>query len=338
MSGHDALYHRLFSNPKMVSELLLGFVDEPWIASLDLDRMQRVNAKHIARGGRRRDGDIVWRIPLKAGGAAYLLLMLEFQSKPDRWMAVRILVYAGLLWEQIAKETRQPRGAKLPPIFPVVLYNGNPRWLSPDALADLIDLPPDSALWAWQPALRYLVIDEGRYPERELQRRETLAALLFRLENAAAPGQAPGLVNDLIEWFNQHEGFDALRSEFAAMVRRVLTPPAGLMDGERVTEDLEEVRTMLVNRVVEWQAQWKKEGIRAGRKLGMQEGLQKGLERGLKQGQTEGQAAVLSRLLERRFGPLSDATRQRIASAKNRQLERWSLRLLDAASIDDVFA
>lgn len=97
MSGHDALYHQMFSHPGMVAQLLREFIDEPWVADLDLEAMQRENPRLDAGNGIRRQGDMIWRIPLKSGGDAYLLLLLEFQSTQDRWMALRVMVYAGML-------------------------------------------------------------------------------------------------------------------------------------------------------------------------------------------------------------------------------------------------
>jgi predicted transposase YdaD len=102
MPDHDAVYHRLFSHPGMVAQLLREFVAEPWVGELDLDQMERVNAKFHSDGNERRDSDVIWRIPLN--GDAYLLLMLEFQSTPDHWMALRVMVYAGLLWQHLVKE------------------------------------------------------------------------------------------------------------------------------------------------------------------------------------------------------------------------------------------
>lgn len=110
----------------MVVQLLREFVDEPWVEELDLAGMERVSAKFHASGGERRDSDVIWRIPRRDGGDAYLLLLLEFQSSVDRWMALRVLVYAGLLWQQIVQEKRLPQDGRLPPIFPVVLYNSDP--------------------------------------------------------------------------------------------------------------------------------------------------------------------------------------------------------------------
>ena len=68
MPDHDALYHRMFGHPGMVQQLLREFVQEPWVADLDFDRMERSNARYRADDDQRREGDVVWRIPLRSGG------------------------------------------------------------------------------------------------------------------------------------------------------------------------------------------------------------------------------------------------------------------------------
>jgi hypothetical protein len=292
--------------------LLRDFVAEPWVADLNLDRMERVNARFHGRRGARRDSDVIWRVPLTSGGDAYLLLMLEFQSLPDRWMALRVLVYAGLLWQQIVKERRLPSDGRLPPLFPVVLYNGESRWSMPTALDVLVGLPPESPLWQWQPGMRYHVIDEGAFGDADLAARETLAALLFRLENARQPDQVVAVVDAVIGWFRLHPEFDALKPLFAGLAGRVVEMAQSPGPAVKVSENLLEVRTMLAGRAAEWKRQWNEEG------------------------RQEGAAGVLLRLLERRFGPLPDTARARIASADVSSLENWGLRLLEAGSLDDV--
>ena len=58
---------------------------------------------------------------------------------------------------------------------------------------------------------------------------------------------------------------------------------------------------------------------------------------GLEEGKLEGEAAVLERLLTRRFGPLDETTRSRIRGAGLEQLERWTDRILDAPTLTAVF-
>ena len=47
---------------------------------------------------------------------------------------------------------------------------------------------------------------------------------------------------------------------------------------------------------------------------------------------------MLLRQLERRFGALPGWASDRIATADSVALEEWGLRVLDARSLDDVFA
>ncbi len=42
-------------------------------------------------------------------------------------MAVRVMVYLGLLYQDLIKTKQLARTGRLPPVLPVVLYNGTPR-------------------------------------------------------------------------------------------------------------------------------------------------------------------------------------------------------------------
>ncbi len=63
---HDALYHRLFSDPGVVAQLLRALVAGPGGAGIDfsdhvLDGSARLNAKFNARTGGRHEGDMIRR-------------------------------------------------------------------------------------------------------------------------------------------------------------------------------------------------------------------------------------------------------------------------------------
>ena len=59
-------------------------------------------------------------------------------------------------------------------------------------------------------------------------------------------------------------------------------------------------------------------------------------QQGRKEGRVEGQAAILLGQLAKRFGPVPAAMKKRIVSAGERELQTWALRVLDAASIEEV--
>ena len=168
MATHDPSYKLLFSHRKMVSDLLCGFVREEWAERLDLNTLERVREVGISQNLRQRVDDVIWRLRIIEDGRArwlYVYILLEFQSTVDRIMAARLLTYIGLLYEDLHRSKEIGPDDPLPPVLPIVLYNGAEPWTAKTDLADLIDpsLPPQ--LRHWQPQLRYLLLEERRYPE-----------------------------------------------------------------------------------------------------------------------------------------------------------------------------
>jgi hypothetical protein len=310
---YDALYHRLFSHPGVVAQLLRGFVAGPWLDDLDLDGMERLNSTFHAETGEHRRGDMIWRIPRRTGEDSYLVLLLEFQSTSDRYMALRLLHYAVLLWQLLVREGRLGSAGKLPPLLPVVIYNGDARWGAAVAVRDLVGLPEVSALWRWQPDLRYHLIDAGAFDGNDLAARDGLPALWFRLETAADPAAVAAVVDDLLAWLAGHPDYAATRAVFADFLA-VMTPSFGAKIP--IPEEWLEMQSRLWERAKVWTEEWR------------QEGLHEGVQRG--------EATLLLRLLERRFGPLPDWAADRVRAADIATLEEWGLRMLDAASLNDV--
>jgi hypothetical protein len=76
--NYDSSYHKVFSNPEMVKDLMQHFVKEGWVAQLDFSTLQRVNAKFHSDQGKRREGDVIFKVNTIKGGIAYLYLLLEF--------------------------------------------------------------------------------------------------------------------------------------------------------------------------------------------------------------------------------------------------------------------
>ena len=68
-----------------------------------------------------------------------------------------------------------------------------------------------------------------------------------------------------------------------------------------------------------------------------QQGMQKGIKQGIEQGIEKGKQILLQSLLVRRFGELPGWVNARLADADAGALESWSLRVLDAKRIEDVF-
>ncbi|MCQ9618219.1 Rpn family recombination-promoting nuclease/putative transposase [Paenalcaligenes niemegkensis] len=150
---HDSGYKLLFSNARLVRDLLTGFVKQSWLDSVDLTTLEPHKGSYVTDELTQRHDDSIWRVRFD-GTWVYLYLMIEFQSSDDHFMAVRVVTYTGLLYQDIIRSTGLGQGDKLPPVLPIVLYNGSKRWSGPHELAELID-PMHATLAEFSPRLRY---------------------------------------------------------------------------------------------------------------------------------------------------------------------------------------
>ena len=65
MPDHDNSYKLLFSYQEMVSDLLVGFVQEPWLDEIDFSTLEKVNGRYVTDDLRSREDDVIWRVRIK---------------------------------------------------------------------------------------------------------------------------------------------------------------------------------------------------------------------------------------------------------------------------------
>jgi hypothetical protein len=184
MPAHDNAYKNIFSHPQVVADLLTGFVAQDWVHAVDLTTLDKCNGSYVSDDLRDRQDDLVWRVR-RGDEVAYVYLLLEFQSSADPWMALRLMVYMGLLYQDLIKAGEASSPGRLPAVFPIVIYNGDPAWTARRDVAELIE-PLPGGLTAYRPSLRYHLLDEGRV--QTLAADNTVADLI-EIESAPRPGR-----------------------------------------------------------------------------------------------------------------------------------------------------
>ncbi len=106
MAKHDEGYKSLFAHPEVVRDLLIGFVHEDWIEQLDMSTLEKVSSQYISEELLKRDNDILWRV--RCGKEwIYVYILIEFQSTPNDWMALRVLSYICLLYQDLLKNQKK---------------------------------------------------------------------------------------------------------------------------------------------------------------------------------------------------------------------------------------
>ena len=342
---HDTHYKNIFKTPKLMQDLLhllqhrLGG-RHPFLNRLRSDTLQRLPGDFVTPDHRQRLADLLWKVEFAedpASGAdrvdpadysvrqdedaaqpdgrtrwAWLVVMLEFQSNEDRMMAVRIQSYAALLWLDLHKRGEIDRREPLPPILPVVIYNGDAAWQAPSSIADMVHgaPPPDPARagGAGPEPFRFLgeryVLLDLQAMDRRGDRPEGYAmTCLARMEASAGIEETAYALDSMMQWIaecGEPEVVEPLLGYIVAVFEARNVPMEGVLDmtieealsssdsgfwGDRLRADWD--RRL---------ARAREDGLEAGREEGEAIGQERGEVVGLRR-----ERALLIRLVERRF-------------------------------------
>ena len=313
-SGHDRGYKLLFSDPTLVEELLRGFLPGNWTDRLDFTTLEKVGGSFVSGDLRERHSDLIWRLRLRGDGEGwiYFYLLLEFQSTSDRFMAVRLLTYVGLLLEEIIRTEKLKPEDRLPAVLPLVLYNGDRRWQAPLHLEDLF-VPVPGPLRCHLPRLTYHLLDERRLDLKRPGLEENTTAALFRIETAEDDEALPALSQALDGLLPA--GDSALRRTvytwFTSVVRRrfpdVIIPEGMSSEEAPMLEDA------------------------------LDKYFEKARQEGRQQGTLEGRRDVLLRQMTLRFGRLPDKVKREVEQiTSEKKLEGLERKVLSAKSFQEM--
>lgn len=129
---HDSSYKFLLSTKKLFVEFLHSFVmSSGWSNAIAEEQVEQISHSFISEDFKRREADVVYRVNLEGQDILFYVLV-ELQSSVDYRMSYRLLQYQMNLWQYWLQNRKS--GLKnrktfyLPPIVPIVLYNGRKNW------------------------------------------------------------------------------------------------------------------------------------------------------------------------------------------------------------------
>ncbi|WP_419739489.1 Rpn family recombination-promoting nuclease/putative transposase [Ruegeria sp.] len=318
-NAHDALIRAAFEDPKLVRAFLRDHLPNAIAAHLDLSRPQKVDGTFVDEALAGSQSDALFRVSTRSGRAAWCYLLVEHKSTPDTDLPLQLAGYMIRIWRRLRKEYGPALKGRLPAIVPLVLYNGERRWRVPDGLGAMIDAPPELV---FLPGAAYILRNIGEIPTAALSQDPALKAVLIAMKREAVR-YLEDVVNDLpmgsdlrrqVFTYISEVYQDVDRDDIMAELRRL-----GAHDMEAHMGTI--AQTMHAE----------------GKAVGLAEGLAAGEAKGKAEGLAVGKAETLLRLLERRFGHVPQAMRDRVAAADVDQLDTWFDAAIDAPSLSAVF-
>ena len=124
LKGHDHFFKQSMSRPYVAKDFFETHLPKEVREFADLSTLAIVNTNFIDSALGEGIVDLLYSVQIQ-GKLGYLILC-EHQSTQDKLITFRILKYAIQIWgNHIAKKP----GTKLPLIYPLIVYSGNPLFI-----------------------------------------------------------------------------------------------------------------------------------------------------------------------------------------------------------------
>jgi predicted transposase/invertase (TIGR01784 family) len=267
----DKTWRKFFSHPDMLKELLEGFIAEEFIREINFEKIKKLNNTYINKKFKKRETDLIVKLLTYKGVETYIYLLLEFQSTVDKYMALRLLNYITLFYQDLIDQG-QVKNKLLPAVFPVILYTGENKYTASLNIEELIEKPYEK-LEKYIPKFQYYKVALNESVEEideEFRKVNNILAGVFKIVTAKGEEEIKETLKIL-----------RVRLEKAPEIKKFINEWLGhLFNYKRFKlENIGEegVEKMLVTYLKKRDKKAKEEGMEEGREEIAKKSLQEGL-------------------------------------------------------------
>jgi predicted transposase/invertase (TIGR01784 family) len=132
----DALFKKIMGEKVAATEFLEEYLPKSLKDRVDLSSIKIEKESFVEDDLKRRLSDVVYSLKTKDNEEVFTYILIESQSSPDYWIALRLMQYSLLLLERHKKGRN-----KLPIIWSAVVYNGTKPYAAPLSFWDLFNDP-----------------------------------------------------------------------------------------------------------------------------------------------------------------------------------------------------
>ncbi len=326
---HDLFFKQTMGDREIARDFLVNYLPAVLLSQIDLSRLIVQKDSFIEKELQETFSDLLYKTQLK-GRDAYIYFLFEHKSYPLKSTAFQLLKYMVGIWEQ---KHNKEQSEFLPPIIPLVIYQGRSRWSAPLSLLGLLQ---DSAalpagITKHIPNFEYILYDFSAEGDSEIRGEVKLSLYLEIIKNAF--NKEPVMfIEAMLKAIQLHSepssagksvGTDFLET----LIRYVLSARQDIDLGD-IKKEAAKIKPKGSELIMTIAEKLINEGLEEGKKEGKREGK--------KEGKKEGKAETAISLLTKKLGPLSRATLAQIKSAEIQTLENILDNIFDIDSLPEL--
>jgi predicted transposase/invertase (TIGR01784 family) len=268
---HEGLFHKVFRDPEITKYFLRQHLSPEIQRSIDLDSLRLENISYVDDNLRKHFSDLVFSLMLRGDEfpSARVYLLFEHKSAPEPLVGMQILRYMALQWKDLYDQHKIV--GKLPPILPIVIYQGRDRWKPRVSFHDLVEMPSDF-FKTYIPDFAFAFFSVRGLDAQKVQENMILffyVEMIKSLDSPQIKEMLPRLVRGFVQALGSHTA-----TEYIEIFFKYLTKTSGVLDQDDFQKALsyfpeggEKIMDTLAN---QWIEQGKDEGRTEGITLGEQ--------------------------------------------------------------------
>lgn len=301
---HDAFFKRALSDPELAGTFLREHLPSELVDLLGPEVPVVIHGSFVDEELRQHHSDLLFRMQLRSGDEAFAYILMEHKSSPDPGARLQLLRYVVRLLTHWYDQNKPP--LPLPPVVPLLVHQGPEGWNLSCEFTDLFGTAPEP-MRPYLPSFRHALVDLGPIKDSGLSAEARLRAFLKALKYCRRP-DLPACIRIVLA------EAPVIEEEDLKVILTYLNKGPVPVDHKLLDEALMGLEPKRKERIMGWITQ-------------------PYYEKGL----AEGEAKTLTRLLEKRFGTIPVALRQRIFAADVSSIDAWTERILDAPSLESIF-
>ena len=316
---HDAAFKNALQRKELARSFFRCYFPDKIVRKIDLASLDLRNKSYVDEKLRDRHSDIVYRTKIK-NSDAFLYVLFEHQSAPDRLFIFRLLCYMINLWKEYIDQN--PKTQSLPVVLPAVLYHGEKEWNSPDRLWKLFDGGDDFREYI--PEFSFNLYNLADYEDESLFLGDSMAlgVVLYLMKHIFDRDFGPVFIR-VVEYLKK-VGDKKTQLEFLEFALRY-TYHARNEDKPVVKQYIEQG----IERINE-------ESFRRLAMTVAEQLKQEGFDEGIKEGIKEGEKKFLFKMLNHRFGYIPPEILKKLQNADDDLLDKFGKSLFELEDLKEV--
>ena len=305
---HDRFFKKVFSQRQTAVDFLANYLPVDVLGSLDFEAMEVRKDSFVDEELKESFSDLLYEVKL-AGSRAYIYVLFEHKSFPDRYTGLQLLKYMVRIWELHLDQSRK---RELPVILPLVIYQGVGAWDAGDRLRDLLS-SDQQGFFRYAPDFQFLLYDLSRWSDEEIKGGVVARVMLLTMKYALRdelPEKLAGILGLLRDMAEREKGLQYLEVLFRYLVQG--TDKLSREDFERALTGMPQGESIMSTLAEEW----------------LQEGIQKGKLEGKLEGRFEEAYELVLELFEEQFGVPSQSLIDKLHQLRSSEVLRLLRRQL----------